>query len=51
MRLPEQVTVGGDGRLLRFVRKYLSRLIVEGGTGDEQVEALTTGPAAPSTTS
>jgi hypothetical protein len=39
--LPEGVSAGGTGRLLRVVRtKYLSELIVAGATFDEQVQAL-----------
>jgi hypothetical protein len=40
-RLPDGVSVGGSGRLLRVVRtKYLSELVVAGVTFDEQVQAL-----------
>jgi hypothetical protein len=41
-QLPDGVSVGGSGRLLRVARtKYLSELIVAGGTFDEQLQALT----------
>jgi hypothetical protein len=41
-QLPAGVTVGGDARAIRLVRtKYLSELIVAGGTFDEQLQALT----------
>ena len=41
--LPTGVTVGGDGRLVRVARtKYLSELVVAGGTFDEQAHALRT---------
>lgn len=40
--LPADMSVGGSGRVLRVARtKYLSELIVAGGTFDEQVQALT----------
>lgn len=39
--LPDDVTVGGSGKLLRVVRtKYLSELIVAGATFEEQAQAL-----------
>ena len=39
--LPDGVTVGGSGKVLRVVRtKYLSELIVAGATFDEQARAL-----------